>query len=743
MRKFKYAFGGDEDDVLQLKDTKNLKTGKYSKKVITDWVRAAKAANVDPYEMLALGWQEGNLMEAGQGQKKQLSDGTIRRSRGSVGQVKDFSESQLKVLTDLSAKYPDIPQQYLKSAIAFGDKLKYADSLGLNKTESMRLQAYNGYGTIYPNKKDGKFVETKMYGQIVPETGINFKKTPLYGDRLVALKKDLMANKDIQGIIKQYAAGGEVGATSGFNWGGLAQQIPVIADGIIDLIENDPNRLSTQPTINAATMKTMVSPYNHFAMGGEMDEETMAQLEAMAEENGITVEELIAQMQGKEEEPDELGLLSEMIGDEEFAYGGVKINKGMIKAMKKYADGGTVEVEGGEVLQLPNGKLSKVKGPKHESGGVDMNLPNGTKIYSDRLSIDGSTMQERKLRREKTIARMTKFLEGNPSDKITKSSLERTIQTTEMEEASDMQLQKIMNAAYNSKNKKKAAYGDVIGDEVPTLNGAAPANPYLWNLLGDAPTNPYNPNYIQDTPVGTIDDIDTPTLRTRSTPATNTKVYNEAIGDSVEDENGLNLTLGDKIGLAGNIFNGIAPILNTINNRKGDRPNINRFEGFGREAIQSNDNAQAIAAETKANSVRDLSTAVNSRRIRNRNSASSVNTIRALDIATDMEEDKATGAINDSFANKMIGLMSQRGQLTNQRDSVVMRGRQMRDAEDKADRDNYDSNMAANLVNLGTNVQGIGRALNVAESNKVNTKLLSQMSQFGLTFDEEGNLINQ
>ncbi len=64
----------------------------------------------------------------------------------------------------------------------------------------------------------------------------------------------------------------------------------------------------------------------------------------------------------------------------------------------KHAYGGEansqIEVEDDEVLETPMGSVSKVSGASHEQGGVDVNVPDGTKIYSDRIKIDGKTMAE-------------------------------------------------------------------------------------------------------------------------------------------------------------------------------------------------------------------------------------------------------------------------------------------------------------------------------------------------------------
>lgn len=51
-----------------------------------------------------------------------------------------------------------------------------------------------------------------------------------------------------------------------------------------------------------------------------------------------------------------------------------------------YQQGGLVgaEVEDDEVLQRPNGNIRKVDGAKHAQGGIDVNEPAGTRVYSDR-----------------------------------------------------------------------------------------------------------------------------------------------------------------------------------------------------------------------------------------------------------------------------------------------------------------------------------------------------------------------
>jgi hypothetical protein len=97
-----------------------------------------------------------------------------------------------------------------------------------------------------------------------------------------------------------------------------------------------------------------------------------------------------------------------------------------------------------------------------------------------------------------------------------------------------------------------------------------------------------------------------------------------------------------------------------------------------------------------------------------------------------MGENKARGANNSAFNSQMMSLLGQRGQLENQRDKVVADGETQRDQFDAQDQDNYYTNMAANLTNFGTNIQGLGRNLNKRQENTDNADLIGLMSKNGI-----------
>ena len=192
-----------------------------------------------------------------------------------------------------------------------------------------------------------------------------------------------------------------------------------------------------------------------------------------------------------------------------------------------------------------------------------------------------------------------------------------------------------------------------------------------------------------------------------------------------------------------NLFNAIAPILNTLSNRAGSQPNKNYFKDFGIDALEANDEAQDYVAGQRENALTTLRQQTNAAKASNRNNSMSLNTTRALDLATDLGFGRGVGSIYDAFSQQMMNLLGQRSQLENTQDQVVMQGEAQRDISDRQDRDSFYSNMAQNLTNFGTNVQGLGKNLNTMQGNKDMTSLISQLSRYGLGFvrDSNGNMI--
>lgn len=135
----------------------------YAKRI----VREAKSQGVDPYTALAMAHQESNLSEDDENPFKLYGGGKT-----------------------------DDP---VKEGISFlKDKLNYAAKLG-KKTEPEQIQAYNGYGKITAKSEDKS---NKYYGIDVSKNPIDMNKTPLYGQRVIDLRDNVLKkNQDIVKLV--------------------------------------------------------------------------------------------------------------------------------------------------------------------------------------------------------------------------------------------------------------------------------------------------------------------------------------------------------------------------------------------------------------------------------------------------------------------------------------------------------------------------------------------------------------
>lgn len=421
-------------------------------------------------------------------------------------------------------------------------------------------------------------------------------------------------------------------------------------------------------------------------------------------------------------------------------------------------DSNDIEVEGGEVMQTPDGGMHQVNGPSHEQGGVPVNVPSGTKIYSDRLQVDGKTMQERKMNRERSLVRIQKALSKSPTDMLLKNALKRTQDINGQEEAQDMAIQKAANAQYNANRqdqqypKQAAAYGGSIGKKVRGVKMFAGGgesgddggytgygsilNPDQGGGFSMFPNSAYQ--------VGNGYDLDTPPDASgpgpQFTPVTPNPVAATSPTPKSQFHSATGLTMGDKIGLAGNVFGAIAPLINTLRANKTSAPAINRYQGVGNDAIRANDAAEEYVGSQANEAMTDLYESNNASA--NTQNSRDVNVQRDNAIARQYNLNKGTAAIRAAKAQQMLQVLGQRGQLTNWRDQMRASGQTQADATNRAIHDNYYSNLGADYANLASNVEGIGRNLNTHQGNVDNTSLLEQMSQyFDMQRDDDGQLV--
>ena len=122
---------------------------------------------------------------------------------------------------------------------AYKAKMKEADRLGITDP-IMRLQVYNGTGTITPEteKQYHGFKMQKIYGVPIPKAGISMKKNPLYGKQITDIRDNVLAKnpeyvKYIDSIYKAPVP------LNGYAMGGFFTEDKEIAEGG-NIVNGDP-----------------------------------------------------------------------------------------------------------------------------------------------------------------------------------------------------------------------------------------------------------------------------------------------------------------------------------------------------------------------------------------------------------------------------------------------------------------------------------------------------------------------
>lgn len=416
---------------------------------------------------------------------------------------------------------------------------------------------------------------------------------------------------------------------------------------------------------------------------------------------------------------------------------GIGTYAGMQQTPKTYASGGKViNVEGGEIVETPNGIPMEMVGPSHAQGGINMTIPNGTtEIFSKRVKgPDGKTMAARKKIREKQVSKLQKELEKDPTNKILQKTLEKTLVNNELQEQEDLMM---MQNIRNKKQGKTAKFADG-GLYNPAYD------PSLWDWQGMAMQA--NPSFFLDMVTPDSRSKGSASLNYTESPTYSTPDYgltdadfqgavtdapaNKGAGMDWNNVFGSGLSFGDMVGMAGNIYSMTAPMKNTLKNRAGDTPNINAFKDYGKEGLQVLDKSKQYVNQVRDQQLKSLETSRAGAINRGRNSARGINTLRAMDLATDMGANQQKNAIFQQFAQAMMGILGQEAQMENQQDAMVMQGEQQRDFADRQDRDNFYSQMAQNIANMGTGLQKTGRDINQVKTRNVTGKAMNNMFNY-------------
>ncbi len=401
--------------------------------------------------------------------------------------------------------------------------------------------------------------------------------------------------------------------------------------------------------------------------------------------------------------------------------------------LRKYLFGGKVkaEVEDDEAYETPDGEVGQFQGDTHAEGGIDIEAPEGTKIYSSQLSKDGKSMADRKLARDREENKLMKMLSKRPGDSISKRTFDRKTQQLERQEALDLQIQELAQLADEVEstmgNKKQMKETFAFGT---SKNGI---DPFELNI---SPLDITADNTFGTNKQYTIDNYQP--LEQDTTDLN--------LGQEIKDpiptpqKEGLDMSFGDSLGLLGNAVGATAPLTTTLLNRFQDRKNPNFFNTYGQAALADNDKLMQNLQANRDVTLRDidLQSATTGQSINDGARSSSVK--RSSQLALNSNTNLAKSKARANYAQQLASVFGQRAQMNLNIDQTRSQGATQADQLDRADTDAFFTNLNKDFNNVSTILQKTGKDFNDRKYNERALTLLNQTGLYGQYFDKDGNL---
>lgn len=414
-------------------------------------------------------------------------------------------------------------------------------------------------------------------------------------------------------------------------------------------------------------------------------------------------------------------------------------------------------VEGGELIDRAFGGLEGVVGPSHEQGGVPTSLvpttdtQQGDVVYSKDLSKDGKSMAERKLQREKQLAKLEKQLKKNPTDTLLKQTIERLKLQMEAEDKKDVALQNAAREIYTDASKFETG-GDYKTEDVN------PLITQMFKLLNLYPQNfkttPTNTsdvstvnsdNSINEIPVSSL-----PLKSVTSLPElekdltiTPTNIVDKGT-EKDEDKTKKNLnfdfenspTFGDMLGIFGNYNNSVSSLQLAQAQRSADSPNRNFQDGLTEEMDKRYADLSALLKQENALANKDLDANFRAAMANTNNTARSAATKNALNTLALLVGNEAKEENLQGLLNSLYGLGNAQTQTALATEQAERKGEETRFENDIKDRDNYYSRIQQGLLDFGKGTSTIGKNVNDIKERGVNAKMMNALGTYvGIDFN--------
>lgn len=414
-------------------------------------------------------------------------------------------------------------------------------------------------------------------------------------------------------------------------------------------------------------------------------------------------------------------------------------------------------VEGGELIDRAFGGLEGVVGPSHEQGGVPTSLvpttdtQQGDVVYSKDLSKDGKSMAERKLQREKQLAKLEKQLKKNPTDTLLKQTIERLKLQMEAEDKKDVALQNAAREIYTDAPKFET------GGEYKTED-VNPLITQMFKLLNLYPQNfkttPTNTsdvstvnsdNSINEIPVSSLplkSVTSLPELEKDLTITPTNIVDKGTEKDADKTKKSLNFdfenspTFGDMLGIFGNYNNSVSSLQLAQAQRSADSPNRNFQDGLTEEMDKRYADLSALLRQENALANKDLDANFRAAMANTNNTARSAATKNALNTLALLVGNEAKEKNLQGLLNSLYGLGNAQTQTALATEQAERKGEETRFENDIKDRDNYYSRIQQGLLDFGKGTSTIGKNVNDIKERGVNAKMMNALGTYvGIDFN--------
>ena len=368
----------------------------------------------------------------------------------------------------------------------------------------------------------------------------------------------------------------------------------------------------------------------------------------------------------------------------------------------------SINAEGGEIVDTPNGVPVELDGPSHASGGIDLEVPQGTEIYSKRLKgEDGKSMADRKKKREKEILKVQKLLEKDPTNTTLKKTLAKIKSNNDFIDEKDLSQMEFVKSLVDTVQNPKFAFGGTVGEDLLLKKNEFGADSYdeiFANEYDPQPiTNSYNqtglkiPDINKDIAFNSTPNVASPTSENKGFD------FSSIFG---------NMTLGDTLGMGANLFGSNAQMRNIAANKAATPTEVNAFKNYGDQALKKIQSQYGYINSVRDEQLGDAELSRQGTINRNNNSARGINTQRALNLATDAQMNELKSNIYNQFAAQTMGIIGQEAGQLAQNDQVRMQGEDRRAERELQNTDNFYSNMGKAISDKYRGIGDTGKSMN-------------------------------